>query len=104
MRNAGFEVGRPLTSGTGVDTSDDYEEILLDPMKRPDERPVLDFPNVGIFVGLPILAAALQVQGERYAVVDAAMHPQAASMTYFEARAAARTTGAAIVAQYEVTS
>ena len=104
VRNAGFEVGRPLTSGTAVDASGEYEEILVDPMKRPDERPVLDFPVHGIFVDLPVVATALQVQGERYAVVDAAMHPHAASMGYFEARAAARATGAAIVAQYEVAS
>ena len=45
----------------------------------------------------------LQVQGERYAVVDPAMQPQAAAMGYFEARAAARTTGLGIVAEYEVT-
>ena len=42
------------------------------------------------------------MQGERYAVVDPAMQPQAAAMGYFEARAAARATGLGIVAQYEV--
>ena len=104
VRNAGFSLDRPLVAGTAVDTSDDYEEILVDPRRRPDTPPpVLDFPVFTVFRGA-VLANALQVQGERYAVVDAGMNPHAASMTYFEARAAARPAGLGIVAQYEVVS
>lgn len=102
VRNAGFELARPLVAGTVVDTSDEYEEILLDPMKRPDEKPVLTFPIHGVFVGLPIFAPVMQVQAERFTVVDTAMQPQAGAMGYFEARAAARAGGLGIVAQYEV--
>ena len=93
VRNAGFELPRPLVAGTTVDTSDEYEEILLDPLKRPDEPPMLTFPILQVFVPSSRPTATLRVEGERYAVVDSAMQPQAASMSYFEARAAARASG-----------
>jgi hypothetical protein len=102
VRNAGFELSRPLVAGTSVDTSDDYEEIVLDPLKRTDEPMVLTFPIRAVFLDVQLAPATLQVQGERYAVVDPAMQPQAAAMGYFEARAAARSTGLGIVAEYEV--
>jgi hypothetical protein len=103
VRDAGFELPRPLVAGTTIDTSDEYEEILLDPLKRPDQPPVLTFPNTGIFVGVLLAEAVLRVEGERYAVVDAStMQPHATAMGYFDARAAARPAALAIVAQYEV--
>ncbi len=101
-RDAGFVLTRPLESGAAVDAADDYEEILLDPQQRPDQPVILAFPVLAVFSAVAAPPVAMRVESERYAVVDAAMQPQAGAMGYFEARAAARAGGLGIVPQFEV--
>jgi len=91
-RDAGVEIARPLEAGTVVDTSDEFEEILLDPKKRPDTPPpVLVFSILSVFAAALEKPAALQMRRERFAVVDAALEVQAADKTFFEARAAVQS-------------
>lgn len=91
-RDAGFQIARPLETGAVVNTDVDFEEILLDPKKRPEtEPPPLFFGVLSVFAAAAEKPAALQVRRERFTVVDAALEVQAAGLTFFEARAAIRS-------------
>jgi hypothetical protein len=93
-RDAGVQIARPLEMGAAMDASDDFEEILLDPKKRPDTPPpVLVFSVLSVFATAVEKPAALQMRRERFTVVDAALQTQAAGMTFFEARAAVQSGG-----------
>lgn len=88
-RDAGVEIARPLGTGAVVNTSDDFEEILLDPKKRPDTPPPkLVFTVMSAFAAAAAKPAALEMRRERFTVVDSALQPQVAGKTFFEARAA----------------
>ena len=107
VRNAGFELDRPLVAGTAVDTSDDYEEILVDPRRSdPTSRPGARLPGVhGVFVGLP-------VAGDRAAGAGRALRRRRRRRCTRTPRRWATSRpapppgppGSAIVAQYEVAS
>ena len=90
-RDAGLEISRPLTAGLVVTTSDDFEEILLDPMARPAQPTGFTLTGViaqltTVFVSLAPAPTPVSVRGERFTVVDSALTPQKASITMFEAR------------------
>ena len=93
-RDAGVEVTRPLVTGAAVNTSDDFEEILIDPRQRPaTPPPVLGFAVLSVFATSGAAAAdparePVRVRRERFAVVNSALQLQLAGQTYFEARAA----------------
>jgi hypothetical protein len=90
-RDAGVQIARPLATGAVVDTSDDFEEILLDPKKRPDTQPpVLVFTVMSAFAAAAAKPEALQMRRERFTVVDSALQPQLPGKTFFEARAAVK--------------
>ncbi len=91
-RDAGVEIARPLETGAVVDASDEFEEILLDPKKRPDTPPPpLVFAVMSVFAAAVEKPSALQMRRERFTVVDAALQTQIAGTGFFEARALIRS-------------
>jgi hypothetical protein len=101
-RDAGVEILRPLTHGIAVTAETGFEELLLDPKKRPDVAPpVLTFPVFSIFATQAADPAVLQVRRERFAVVDKNLVVQATPRTFFEARALLKQ-GSRIVPEAEV--
>jgi hypothetical protein len=90
-RDAGLEISRPLTAGLVVTTSDDFEEILLDPEARPAKPTGFMLTGVivqlaSVFVSSAPAPRPVSVRGERFTVVDSTLAPQKASITMFEAR------------------
>lgn len=90
-RDAGLEISRPLVAGPVLTTSDDFEEILLDPKARPGKPP--GFVLTGVIVKMTTVFAAaatapapVAVRRERFTVVNASLVPQKTSVTMFEAR------------------
>ena len=90
-RDAGLEISRQLVPGPVVSTSDDFEEILLDPKARPAKPSGFAVTGVivqlaTVFVSSPSASAPVSVRAERFTVVDAALKPQKTAVTMFEAR------------------
>ena len=94
-RDAGLEVSRPLASGQAIPTSDDFEEIMLDPMARPAKPLGLVLSGVivkmtTVFVPAAAAPQPVAVGQERFTVVDESLNPQKTSVTMFEARTSLR--------------
>lgn len=104
-REAGVEISRPIATATLVSTSAGFEEILLDPKKRPDVRPpVLTYAVASVFTasaGAGPATPAVRTRRERFVLVDNALAPQGAPRTFFEARALLKP-GSRIVPETEV--
>lgn len=105
-RDAGVEIARAVESGAPASASTDFEEILLDPKKRPETAPPFEvvLGELSVFAVLRAgraEAAPLQMSRERFAVVDASLSAQLEGKTFFEARAALRA-GWRVVPETEV--
>ena len=102
MRESGVEISTPLTNGVMVTTTGTFEELLIDPKKRPDvPPPQLTFGVVSVFGTPPPAGAPVQVRRQRFALVDNKLTPQSRGKTYFEARALLKQ-GLRIVPESEV--
>jgi hypothetical protein len=103
-RDAGVEVLRALENGDAVTASAEFEEILLDPLKRP-EGPA---PMTVVLGNLSVFAldgvqpvTPVKIRRERFAVVDDGLQRQGSVRGFFEARAALRP-GLRVVPEAEV--
>jgi len=90
-RDAGIEIARPLIAGAVITTSDDYEEILIDPKARPAKPTGFGLSGLivrmtTVFLSSSAPPAPVTVTRERFTVVDASLNPQKTSVTMFEAR------------------
>jgi hypothetical protein len=100
-REAGVEIQTPLTSGGMVTTEAGFEEVLVDPKKRPDApAPQLTFGIVSVFGTLPESGTAVRIRRERFTLVDDKLVAQGGAKTFFEARAL-RQPGQLIVPELE---
>jgi hypothetical protein len=100
-REAGVEISTPLTNGTMVTTVAGFEELLVDPKKRPDvPAPPLTFAVISVFGAPPPAGTAMQIRRERFVLVDRTLARQGDAKTFFEARAL-RQPGLLIVPESE---
>ncbi|MFZ4573785.1 MAG: DUF6603 domain-containing protein, partial [Phycisphaerales bacterium] len=103
-RDAGVEVVRALENGVAVTTSAEFEEILLDPLKRPEKpRPMTVVVGMlSVFARDGVRATApVKVRRERFAVLDEGLQARGGARGFFEARAALRP-GLRVVPEAEV--
>src|SRR5262249_29908007 len=92
-RESGVEVSAPLTNGTMVTTTAGFEELLIDPNKRPDvPAPQLPFGVISAFGAPPPSGAPVQIRRERFTLVDNKLVTQSIGKTFFEARALLKPT------------
>jgi hypothetical protein len=91
QRDAGFEIARALSSGVPITTSDDFEEILIDPKARPAKPTGFGLSGVivkmtTVFLSSTAPPPSVSVRREKFTLVDASLNPQKTSVTMFEAR------------------
>ena len=103
-RDAGVELERALENGEAVTASAGFEEILLDPLKRPEEPAPMTvvLGNLSVFeLDTARTVAPVKIRRERFAVVDEGLQLQGGARGFFEARAALRP-GLRVVPEAEV--